>query len=927
MNTTPDTYLYEFTQNTVRGQKIDKLGNHTNSAVIFGNTLQYEHLSNQLDRITFDDIQSIPTVNFQNEFPSLLFKSPIELYKLVVEESHILIYSERICELLSSYYKENIRLNLNNLYSNAPKFFSEQFLGNRKTASFEIYQKYIFVISLIIYINKYYNTPDIRTLPNIDITIEWCRIRRDPNLEYILSGPTQNQNINIDYKTHYQDIMSQSNTPQNISDYSITSTTKIISNDVLNISNHIQAQPNTYHKNPDIARNYKINITSPNNVRTYLDDTQLVFDLSNVNLGDTTETGTVDQSRIGYNEITTEITNNKVNPIVSSGKLEEIFHNYTTLRINKLKVHVSNYKTDLTAFSQLYVIIRGVNADTRGPYNTFNTLCMFSGRFIREGLWYVFLPDVQGWSYRPMSVNVNKFELLITTDPDNKNLLIPNQPYIQTSYNNIFNKLIYTGIPHKPRLVRIKEVVPDKIHNYVKNIRKCQVGGYNPSTGNYGLFTPDELLEVRKSDKLKDLLLLIVKRDIITYNIDSDVNWNNIGTLLSYSNNTLNPVERIVPMYRKSIMAYIIQAILNLPNPLEDILNLLSTMLYISTPDWENLSFRITPKDIPLNDNKLGATIPPSIRNILGNTMDQLYGSDLPPEVKNLLNVNDMSRVNVYQIKNYIENLTANTFMDYSNPPTIDKIQEYINNFNTVMSVLISKRDDTKIMTLRDKNVWKKVMINPISGTINNRSFDIDEHGDVVWTKNTILKYVEYSPRDNDLTLVNYYKLEVVDGIPQIVRQVGKSKFVSQRLKLEKEVGDIPEASALFNDKFRFDDAHALHPTIKYVYNVLELPDNTKETIMYSELSSDGTLGVNSVHIIPNNNSVDNLVLPPDMKPTDINNNQVANNILPSTTYNCEFINDSTVIVHGIDPKSIIHAKHIQLVPTHRRIMLSLEFN
>ena len=194
---------------------------------------------------------------------------------------------------VNEYYSDMIKINLNNIYNYAPRFFTDNFISSSgvNNAAFEAYQVYIYLLCFIQYTYDHRNDIDIRELDNIDLILNWIITRRDPSIEYIISGPTVNSNLcNVDFREHYKTLISPSNDMTNIIQYNQLSTTQTISSDIYSLMTFLRNNPNVYIKTPDEARKYNVNIDSSRDVMVTIDnDNNLIFNCNRVNLGDTTE--------------------------------------------------------------------------------------------------------------------------------------------------------------------------------------------------------------------------------------------------------------------------------------------------------------------------------------------------------------------------------------------------------------------------------------------------------------------------------------------------------------------------------------------------------------------------------------------------------------------------------------------------------------
>ena len=292
---------------------------------------------------------------------------------------------------VNEYYQQSIQINLNNIYHNAPRFFADNFIPQMhvNNAAFESYQVYIYLLCFINYTDEHRNDVEVREMDNIDMILAWIATRRDPSIKYIIQGPSSNSSLQqTDFRAHYKTLIDSSNDMTSILAYNQLSSTQTISSDLYKLADFFANMPNVYHKTSDEARKYNINIDTSHGVMVKIDnEMNLVFDCSYVDLGDVTE-----QNKLAkFDNLESVVTNNKVNSMINTKKLAELFHNYSRIKILELIITPDTYISALDAFAKVFVVFRGVSCSERNIYNTIETnFLKIGGKFVKTNRGYEF---------------------------------------------------------------------------------------------------------------------------------------------------------------------------------------------------------------------------------------------------------------------------------------------------------------------------------------------------------------------------------------------------------------------------------------------------------------------------------------------------------------------------------------------------------
>ena len=400
-------------------------------------------------------------IDFESEFPGLIFKKVDFLYDRMMNDArNVFPRNRELKNKVAIYYEEMIRKNLNNLYHFAPKFFTDNFVTKNfiNNAAFELYQVYIFLLCFIHWTDQHRLDTDVRDMDNIDKILNWIATRRDPSIEYIINGPSANADLaTTDFRSHYKTLIDTSNEMSEIIAYNQLSSTQTISSDLYNLLHLIQNLPNVYYKNPDEARKYNINIDSAQDVLVSIDnDNNLIFDCSYVNLGDVTE-----QNKLAkFENLESVITNNKVNSMINTKKLAELFHNYSRIKILELIVTPDTYISSLDAFNKVFVVFKGVSCSERNVYNTIPTNYLkIGGKFIKTKRGYEFQMDVDAITYKSVLADVKSFEVYLTLNPNYANQIIPNEYALTISKHKLYQHPITTDVIYDSKVRGIRKIL------------------------------------------------------------------------------------------------------------------------------------------------------------------------------------------------------------------------------------------------------------------------------------------------------------------------------------------------------------------------------------------------------------------------------------------------------------------------------------
>lgn len=403
-------------------------------------------------------------IDFQQKFPKLRFEDPSLLYDQIITDARTLPAITQIADRVNDFYLTHFMIHLNNIYRNSPKFFADNFINS--LTGFERYQLYYYLLCFIQYFEEHGDDELITRMNNIDKVKTWVATRRDPNISYIIVGPTDNTPFNINYEEHYATLMSTAVSMSDIAQYQQLTTAQTTSVDVLKILQFVTTNPNVFVKTPDEAKKYTINIDSAAGVLVEVDkNNNLLFDCGYLNLGDTTE----QDSAATYDTIDSVNTSGDQDSKIPTKKLEKIFNMYSRIKILEFVIAADTYITSLDVFPKVFLVFQGVACSERNVYNTVeNNDFKIGGTFVRTNRGYEFKQDVDAITYKSTKTKVTAFRLFISTDPNAQNIIIPNEFAIKCNKNMIYQHPILTNQPlSKTNLTSLK--LPSITREYVRN--------------------------------------------------------------------------------------------------------------------------------------------------------------------------------------------------------------------------------------------------------------------------------------------------------------------------------------------------------------------------------------------------------------------------------------------------------------------------
>lgn len=412
-----------------------------------------ENVSKLVDKYTSSGYDGTPIVKnvmsyeeFKKLFPMINFVDSRDLHMRLMNDARTLPSISILSVDVPEYYLSKFMYNITNIYKYAPNFFVKNFIDDY--GGFERYQLYYYLLCFINFIETHANDNRFIGITNMDKVIQWVSIRRDPNIPYLIIGPTDNNSFDINYDSHYKSLISPTYDMRQITEYQQLIGLQVLSKDLLNLLEFLQGKPNVYDKTLDKARKYTININSSKNVLVSLDsNNNLIFDCSYINIGDVTQQHTTSiksQNNKSLMDMDMDDLLNdesiELGSRITAKKLEYIFNHYSTICLRRLHFATDTYISNLDSYSNIYLVFEGVTCSERNIYNDYNTgTFRICGRFVKNNTGYEFITDVESISYQRTKAHVHNFRVYISPDPSSKNTLIPNDYVYSIEKSNIFN--------------------------------------------------------------------------------------------------------------------------------------------------------------------------------------------------------------------------------------------------------------------------------------------------------------------------------------------------------------------------------------------------------------------------------------------------------------------------------------------------------
>lgn len=393
--------------------------------------------------------------DFSNEF---YFEKANIIYEKVMNDTRgTLIRNTVLMSNVGNFYRDAILVNLNSLYNYSPDFFASNFytfqVDNRgikvrtpNQYNFEEYEKYIYLLCLIVYINE--NAYNLKGILSKDAKpmIAWARVRNDESLKWIIAGPNDSYTNPPNFKQHYSMLISTASHLSDLLQQNLLSKTNMTYEELTDFKDKFTTNPNVYSKNLDKARQWNIVIRDARKLISTIDNkNNLIFDASHVDLGDTSNKHILAE----YNSLIVE-QDKETNPpsVMLSKALELLLNNYSAIHVNELSFRYDVFGNDISRFPIVYLVFPGIYTVEHTVYDDQpRGILRIAGKFTndKENRRYKFIPNEEFLSFNGSQTFVRNFQFYITNDP-NENGIIPHVQNIKFMKEEVFNHMLGTNL-------------------------------------------------------------------------------------------------------------------------------------------------------------------------------------------------------------------------------------------------------------------------------------------------------------------------------------------------------------------------------------------------------------------------------------------------------------------------------------------------
>lgn len=521
------------------------------------------------------------------------YTNPIVIYNSIAQDSRgELPINNVLMKDINIFYNDNFDINLYNLYKNSAKFFADVFLTletgkyDVNQAKFNAYEKYIYLISILVYVFDNKDALNGKLDKDYNAVINWMQIRYSDSLKNILRGPQTTYNTPSNFEEHYKALISSASTIENIYEESKISKLNLTYNELANFKFAFKNTPNTFHKNYDNARQYNIIVYDSTKLAAKIDDdNNLIFDGSYLDIGDVGNQQIIAQ----YNSIIVQQNIEQTPPTRTlPQQLQLLFNQYSAIKVSELSFRYDMFLVDLSKFDLIYLVFPDIITIERTIYNENGPgVLRIAGKFIKnnELLRYEFIPNEECVSFIGSQTFVKSFRFYITNNSKNDfNDLTPNKLVINFSKNQVFQHLLGTNLINTSEIIDIA-VNPNNIeYNISNNINNIS----NPfSVSNFIRnlqYVPDDLRNYFINDFVNDYNKYNQNQKII--NSNSNNISNNVLTNITENTDILNKITT----YIKYIMNLNNEINKQTPIRINDIENMKTDMLNLMATNFTTTS-------------------------------------------------------------------------------------------------------------------------------------------------------------------------------------------------------------------------------------------------------------------------------------------------------------------------------------------------
>lgn len=392
--------------------------------------------ANKFTEITRDNVTFLQIVQNEpikqsytdpKEFNSIIsrysFLSNKFIYKKVIDDARVIPDDIVIKNRMDDYFSPRFYKNLQRLYQNAPLYF--EYLFSKEAVSEQRhrqYSVYIYTLCLIEYIMKHHDSNDFQLIKGHELYYEWALPKYSEQISYIIKGPlSKSSSIKIDFKKHYATIMNPANTEGEIIPFLQLASLQNLDAKLTALNHFLSIMPNPYDKLADHARTYNL-IMSALKMKYYNEPTlnnTIVIDLRGADFGNADEaikrTPTLD---------TVVSSTANISSRLSLHKLQELFNEYSRVRVANLEIDYELYKIPLNFYTQVELCLQGIEVASRSVSiidnntNNNNKGIIIPGNFTYDSFKriYTFHPKVDTVTYDPRKVRVTDARFYLTHD-------------------------------------------------------------------------------------------------------------------------------------------------------------------------------------------------------------------------------------------------------------------------------------------------------------------------------------------------------------------------------------------------------------------------------------------------------------------------------------------------------------------------------
>ena len=397
--------------------------------------------------------------NFKSFNSEFRFTSPSDIYKSIISETRSsLPFNEVLMNKIDVMYKRVIETNLNAVYKWSPNFFIKTFytqtfnsIGNKQITinqeNFIKYEKYIYLLCLIYYIN--HNKEKIRGELNkdADAIINWAQIRNNDAIGYILNGPDSTYEIPGDFISHYNLLLSTANAIDDLAIQNQLAKTDLLYSEITNFHNSVENRSNSFDKLINEANQYFLILKDEEGMKTEIDDkNNLVFNASFIDIGE------INDKNVNGNYFSIIVQQGKsINPPsrISFKSLLQLFNQFNSISITNLEFDYNLFKNDISKFNDIYLVFPGIQTTEHTIIGNFpRGSLIIGGKFINNSdrRRYEFIPNEPAVTFDGSQTKIDNFNFYITNNYNGLNSIIPNNLILKFNKEDIYNHLLTTNI-------------------------------------------------------------------------------------------------------------------------------------------------------------------------------------------------------------------------------------------------------------------------------------------------------------------------------------------------------------------------------------------------------------------------------------------------------------------------------------------------